>query len=124
MRIDLADTIDCRCLAARRVARTITRHFEAELRRHGLKATQFSILASLALGGPKPMSELAEFLGLERTTLTRGAALLRRNGWIDSERTLDRRERPIKITATGRKKLNAAYPSWKAAQESAATIAA
>ena len=124
MRIDLADTIDCRCLAARRVARTITRHYEAELRRHGLKATQFSILASLALGGPKPMSELAEFLGLERTTLTRGAALLRRNGWIGSDRTHDRRERPIKITATGRRKLEAAYPSWKAAQESAATIAA
>jgi DNA-binding MarR family transcriptional regulator len=116
--MDLADTIDCRCLAARRTARTITRHFEAELRQHGLKATQFSILASLALGGPKPMNELAEFLGLERTTLTRGAALLRRNGWIGSEITRDRRERPIKITASGRKKLEAAYPSWKAAQES------
>lgn len=118
MRIDLADCIDCRCLAARRTARTITRHFEAALRRHGLKATQFSILASLALSGPKPMSELAEFLGLERTTLTRGAALLRRNGWIGSERTGDRRERPIKITAAGRRKLELAYPSWKAAQDS------
>lgn len=124
MTVDLAACVDCRCLAARRTARAVTRHFEAELRRHGLKATQFSILASLALSGPKPMRELADFLGLERTTLTRGAALLRRNGWIGSERTGDRRERPIRITAAGRKKLEAAYPSWKAAQDSVAAIAA
>ena len=83
MIVDLSLCVDCRCLAARRNARAITRHFEAKLRRHGLKATQFSLLASLALTGPKPMRDLAELLGLERTTLTRNAALLDRNGWID-----------------------------------------
>ncbi len=123
MSADLASCIDCRCLAARRTARAITRHFEAELRRHGLKATQFSILAALALSGPKPTNQLAEFLGLERTTLTRSAALLQRNGWIGTERTQDRREKPLKITATGRRKLTSSYPSWKTAQDSAASMA-
>jgi DNA-binding MarR family transcriptional regulator len=118
MTVDLLDCADCRCLAARRRAREITRHFEARLRRHGLRATQFSILASLALAGPTPMGELADLLGLERTTLTRGAARLEQSGWIGFERSGDRRERPLRLTASGRRKLESAYPAWKAAQDS------
>src|SRR5438270_125986 len=49
MAVDLSLCTRCRCLAARRNARAITRHFEAELRPHGLRATQFSILPALAL---------------------------------------------------------------------------
>ena len=120
MSLDLSECAGCLCLAARRNARAITRHFEARLRRHGLRATQFSILASLALSGPRPMGELAEFLGLERTTLTRSASLLERNGWIRADRSEDRRERPVRLTPSGRRKLEAAYPSWKAAQDSMA----
>jgi DNA-binding MarR family transcriptional regulator len=122
MDVDLLRCADCRCLAARKHARALTRHFEARLRRHGLKATQFSILASLALTGPTPMGELAELLGLERTTLTRGAALLEEKGWIGAERSDDRRARPLRLTASGRRKLESAYPAWKAAQDSVAAI--
>jgi DNA-binding MarR family transcriptional regulator len=117
---DLALCRQCHCLAARRAARAITRHYEAGLRRHGLRATQFSILAALALGGPKPLGRLAEILGLERTTLTRGAALMERAGWVRTEPSADGRRRPLRLTALGRRKLESAYPAWKAAQESAA----
>ena len=82
MSVDLSLCTQCHCLAARRRARAVTRHFEAALRRHGLRATQFSILAALALGGPMKMGALARRLGLERTTLTRSAALLERDGWV------------------------------------------
>ena len=115
--IDLAATRNCWCLAARRTARTITRMYEEKLRPNGLRATQFSILASLSLKGPTPISELAEVLGLERTTLTRSAALLKRNGWVRSLRGGDGREHPLEVTAEGRSKLEAALPAWKAAQE-------
>jgi len=82
MSVDLSLCTQCHCLAARRRARAVTRHFEAALRRHGLRATQFSILAALALGGAMKMGALARRLGLERTTLTRSAALLERDGWV------------------------------------------
>src|SRR6185312_12178255 len=120
MSTDISLCVQCHCLAARRNARAITRHFEAALRRHGLRATQFSILAALALARPMPMGELAELLGLERTTLTRSATLLERNGWVRTDRSADGRERPLRLTATGRRKLESAYPSWKAAQDSVA----
>jgi DNA-binding MarR family transcriptional regulator len=121
MGMDLSLCTHCRCLAARRDARAITRHFEARLRRHGLRATQFSVLAALALAGPMPMGELAKLLGLERTTLTRSATLLEGEGWIRSDRSGDGRERPLRLTASGRRKLESAYPSWKAAQDSVAS---
>lgn len=120
MGLDLSLCKQCHCLAARRHARAVTRHFEAELRRHGLRATQFSILAALALAGPMTMGKLAGLLGLERTTLTRSAAHLERDGWLRTGRSEDGRERPLRLTASGRRKLELAYPSWKAAQESAA----
>jgi DNA-binding MarR family transcriptional regulator len=115
--IDLALCMRCHCLAARRKARELTRVYEAKLRPHGLKATQFSILVALAAVGPKPIGMLAVGLGLERTTLTRGADLLVRDGLIAETRSEDSRERQIKLTARGRRKLEAAYPAWKAAQE-------
>jgi DNA-binding MarR family transcriptional regulator len=120
--MDLSLCKQCHCLAARRRARAVTRHFEAKLRPHGLRATQFSILAALALAGPTPMGELARLLGLERTTLTRGALLLERDGWVSNDSSPDGRERPLRLTASGRRKLESAYPAWKVAQDSIATI--
>lgn len=115
--IDLSECRGCHCLAARRRARAITRLYEERLRPHGLRATQFSILAALALKGPTPVGELAEVLGLERTSLTRSAALLERYDWIGSGPSPDARARPLRLTPKGREKLEAAFPAWKEAQE-------
>lgn len=114
---DLSATKACHCLAARRRARSITRLYEQYLRPHGLRATQFSILAALALKGPTPTGELAELLGLERTTLTRSAALLVRNGWVEAAPSEDARERRLQLTPSGRRKLEEAFPAWKEAQD-------
>jgi DNA-binding MarR family transcriptional regulator len=115
--MDLSACKACYCLAARRAARAITRLYEKKLRPHGLRATQFSILAALALKGPTPVSELAELLGLERTTLTRSAALLERNGWIATAPSEDARKHPLRLTEAGRRKLEGAFPAWKEVQE-------
>jgi DNA-binding MarR family transcriptional regulator len=116
-RIDLAACRACHCLAARRYARAITRLYEAKLRPHRLRATQFSVLAALALKGPTPVTELADTLGLERTSLTRIGALLERHGWVSTARSADARQRPVRLTGAGRRKLEGAFPAWKAAQD-------
>lgn len=116
-RPDLSATRSCYCLSARRYARAITRFYESKLRPHGLRATQFSILAALTLRGPSRVGELADLLGLERTTLSRSAARLERNGWLAVGRPEDARERLFAITAAGRAKLEQAYPSWQEAQQ-------
>jgi len=115
--IDLSACRACHCLAARRHAREITRLYEEKLRPHGLRATQFSILAALALKGPTPVRELAGILGLERTTLTRIGAVLERNGWVSAAQSEDARKRLLRLTAAGRRKLAGAFPAWKEAQD-------
>lgn len=115
--IDLSPCRACHCLAARQQSRAITRLFEEKLRPYGLRATQFSVLAALALKGPTPVKELADTLGLERTTLTRIGALLERNGWVSTAQSEDARERPFRLTGAGRRKLEGAFPAWKEAQD-------
>lgn len=115
--MDLSATRDCHCLAARRRAREITRLYEEKLRPHGLRATQFSILAALALKGPTPLGELADLLGLERTSLTRSANRLEDEGWVAEAESEDARVRKLKLTTTGREKVESAYPAWKEAQD-------
>jgi DNA-binding MarR family transcriptional regulator len=115
--VDISACRACHCLAARRAARAITRLYEQKLRPHGLRATQFSILAALALKGPTLVSKLAELLGLERTTLTRSAALLEGYGWITIGPSEDARKHHLRLTRAGRRKLEGAFPAWKEAQE-------
>ncbi len=116
-RVTLSACRGCLCLAARRYARAITRLFEEKLRPHGLRATQFSVLAALALKGPTPVTDLADALGLERTTLTRIGTVLERHGWVSTARSKDARERPFRLTGAGRRKLDGAFPAWKEAQD-------
>lgn len=115
--VDLTPTRNCHCLAARREARELTRFYEEKLRPHGLRATQFSILAALAQKGPTLITELADFLGLERTGLTRSASVMEREGWIEDAPSDDGRERPLRVTGEGRAKVEAAFPAWREAQE-------
>lgn len=115
--VELTETRGCHCLAARQKAREITRLYEENLRPHGLRATQFSILAALAQTGSKPISELADLLGLERTSLTRSASVLERDGWLESLEWEDARLRPLRLTERGRRKLEEALPAWKEAQD-------
>ncbi|UHQ98834.1 MarR family transcriptional regulator (plasmid) [Natrinema zhouii] len=115
--MDLSATKNCHCLAARRRAREVTRLYDEKLRTHGLQSTQFSVLAALALKGPTPLGELANLLGLERTTLTRSANRLEDEGWVTDAEADDARKRCLKLTPDGRKKIESAYPAWKEAQD-------
>ena len=110
--VDISDTRGCHCLAARRRARAITRLYEEQLRPFGLKATQFSVLAALAQVKSNTVGALAEFLGVERTTLTRSTQLLEGHGWISSAKTDDGRERLLRLTPSGRERLQLALPAW------------
>jgi len=114
----LEQTRQCHCLAARRRAREVTRRYEAALRPHGLRATQFSVLAALAQMGPVPVSKLAGLLGLERTTLTRVAGVMERDGWLSGAPGSDGRVRVLGITTLGRQVLATALPAWKQVQDS------
>jgi DNA-binding MarR family transcriptional regulator len=122
--IDFAACRACACTAIRRASRTITHHYDEALRDSGLRTTQFTLLATLVQTGPMPMTPLAAFLSLERTTLTRNLKSLLRDGLVESRAQEDGRVRKIAITAKGEAKARGAFPLWKKAQESAGGVAA
>jgi DNA-binding MarR family transcriptional regulator len=71
----------------------------------------------MALNRPKPpaIAPLAEFLAMDRTTLTAALKPLERRGLITvSVDPDDRRGRLLRLTARGRSLLAKALPIWKA----------
>lgn len=106
----------CTCFQVRRAARVITNRYDAALAGLGLRITQFSILAHLVLR-PYPLSDLAETLLMDRTTLTRTLRPMQEAGWLsvmpDPD---DRRVRQAMITASGQALYEQAVPAWKAIQ--------
>jgi DNA-binding MarR family transcriptional regulator len=115
---DISECANCLCLASRQAARAITRTYDRRLRPHGIRVTQFTILAMLMLRGPTALGELAKGLGLERTTLTRNLALLDAKGWVVVRPgDTDSRARIITATETGRSLVNEAYPDWRKVQQ-------
>ncbi len=110
--LEVRDT--CLCLAAQRAARTLARRFDDAFRPLGLTNGQFSLL--MALNRPKPPSiaPLAEFLAMDRTTLTAALKPLERRGLIritvDPD---DGRGRLLSLAGQGRKLLAKAVPIWR-----------
>ena len=113
---------NCSCSALRRASRAVTQHYEACFRGTGLRATQFTLLASLAQTGPLPISLLASSLGLERTSLTRNLRPLERKGFVETVTDDDRRIRRIKITKRGEVAALEALGAWKRAQSSVGEV--
>ena len=112
----------CYCFGLRRAARAITQHYDRHLRQAGLRATQFTLLATLAQTGPMPLNRLARRLGLERTTLTRNLRPLEAKGWLTVNVEEDRRVHRVAITPAGEKAAKDALPLWRKAQSSAPTL--
>ena len=117
--VDFITTRQCVCTAARRRSRELTRAFEKAMRGAGLRGTQFTLLATLVQTGSLPTTRLADFLGLERTTLTRNLGRLIRDGYVRIDEGEDRRVRKVAITPAGEEAARRAYPFWKKAQDAA-----
>jgi DNA-binding MarR family transcriptional regulator len=115
---DISACADCLCMVSRQAARAITSAYDRKLRPHGIRVTQFTILAMLMLRGPTALGELAKGLGLERTTLTRNLALLDAKAWVTIRPgDTDSRARIITVTKAGRALVHKAYPDWRKVQE-------
>ena len=115
-RRDVADAATCTCANLRKAARVVTQRYDAALQPSGLKATQFALLATLAKRGDLPLTQLAEALVMDRTTLTRNLKPLVENKFIRIDNEQDQRIRRIKLTAKGSRAFKNALPHWTAVQ--------
>jgi len=114
---DFATPANCACFSVRRAARALTQRYEAALKPVGLTSSQFTLLAKLKGLGHVTQSTLADAVGADRTTLTRGLQRLERDGLVAVEEGGDdRRERIVALTPAGARKFATALPLWRIAQ--------
>jgi DNA-binding MarR family transcriptional regulator len=82
----------------------------------GLSVSQFSILRLLKEHGRLKITELAEIMIMERTSLVRALKPLQASGWIVNERSGDGRAFDVMLSPSGMEKVAEAIPYWTEAQ--------
>lgn len=113
-----------RCAGVRTLssARAVTRHYDAALRPADLTITQFTLLIVIGALRPSSISEIGNWLSIERTSVTRNLKPLERRGFIERKPEGAQRMRPVALTMAGQQKLKESYPYWQAAQTEIETM--
>ena len=114
--LDMSTAENCVCFNLRWVTRAVTQFYDAEMRRHGIRPTQESILASLQTKNSWNMAELSDWLGMDRTTLVRNLRPLQRDGFVKAVGGGRGNRVELTITTKGRKQIEKLTPTWKSAQ--------
>jgi len=105
----------CTCFQLRRAARRVSQVYDRHLAAAELSLNAYSILRRSSQ--PRPLGELADALGMDRTTLTRNLKPLLDAGLLSSAPGEDSRQRRLHITAAGKRRLQQALPLWQDAQQ-------
>ena len=113
--------IECTCFRVRGAARRISQIYSRHLAPTGLKISQFSLLGFVTGRGPVGISQLAELLATDRTTVTRNLRPLLALGVIEQTEASDRRRHELVATAAGRALFKRALPLWAAAEQEVRT---
>ena len=117
--LDLSAAENCVCFNLRWVTRAVTQFYDAEMRRHGIRPTQGTILTSLNAKESWNMAELSDWLGMERTTLVRNLRPLQRDGLVQAVGGGRGNRVELAITSKGRKQIEKLAPAWRSAQSAA-----
>ncbi len=111
-------TFGCTCFRLRRASRRVTQYYDRFLEQAGIKVTQYGLLAGVRAYVSISITELAEAMGMDRTTLTRNLKPLLDQGLVQVREGADRRTRAVEVTAKGEALFREALPRWKEAQAS------
>ncbi|MED5389795.1 MAG: MarR family winged helix-turn-helix transcriptional regulator [Pseudomonadota bacterium] len=109
--------LHCAALHSRVFARLVTRLFNQRMAGSGLRITQFSVLNAIKARPPESIHQLAELLGMERTSLQRTVDKLIEQGLVVSEPSGHRRSLGLGLTKAGEVRYREALPGWLDAQQ-------
>jgi DNA-binding MarR family transcriptional regulator len=108
---------ECIGFRVRMLNRMITAIYDDALASVGLKASQFNLLVATANREETRPAELAKYLEMDESTLSRNVERMCNKGWLRLEPGEDRRSHVIKVTDKGRAMIRKAYPAWQQAQD-------
>lgn len=106
----------CTCAELRKASRAVTLLYDNAFKSSGLLSTQLSVLRVISKSDSLKVSQLAEELGMDRTTLTRNLSVLERQGFIKISTGKDQRTRIVTITPSGSNSIAKTIPLWNEVQ--------
>jgi DNA-binding MarR family transcriptional regulator len=106
----------CTCGELRKAARAITLLYDNAFKSSGLLSTQFNVLQAIYNIDSIRISDLANKLGMDRTTLTRNLSVLERQGFIKISQGKDHRARIVTTTQKGRNSVTKTISLWNEVQ--------
>jgi DNA-binding MarR family transcriptional regulator len=105
----------CLCFQTQRAARRLARRFDVAFSHLGITNQQFSLMMMLNNAGGPNIGRVADFLAMDRTTLTAALKALQGPGLVAVARDPDDlRVKRVSLTAAGGKLLQSAIPIWRA----------
>ena len=115
--LDLKAARACAAFSLKSAARAVSQAYDEALQPAGLRSTQFALLVAVAANQPAAVGEIATVMFMDQTTTTRSLRLLARAGLVEIPARGPKREKRVRLTAEGERKLRRAVPVWRAAQE-------
>jgi DNA-binding MarR family transcriptional regulator len=109
-------TDTCTCGELRKAARAVTLLYDDAIKSSGLLSTQFGVLQVIYDIDSIRISDLADKLRMDRTTLTRNLSVLEREGFIKISQGKDHRTRIVAATQKGRSAVAKDTPLWNKVQ--------
>lgn len=107
----------CYCLMLRRAASSVTDMYDKALAEYGITLNQFSIIINLNNMSMATTTELAQQIGLERSTLVRNLKAIMAMGYIENVSGENERNNHLKVTSSGRHLLKLTIPVWQSVQD-------
>lgn len=103
----------CYCTNIRRSSNAISAFYDNALKETGLTAAQYYLLINLSRLGSVNITQWAEQVGLERSTMVRNIRPLQAHGLIQQEAG---HGKVFVVSAKGKNVLEQAIPKWETAQ--------
>jgi DNA-binding MarR family transcriptional regulator len=117
--ISSAERISRECLGMplRMLHRAVSAVYDDALGGHGLGIAQLNLLVAVErLGDRATPSLVSRVLMLEKSSVSREVDRLVERGWMTRSTGADGRSQRLALSVQGRRLLDAALPSWQAAQ--------
>ncbi len=106
----------CASINLRRFSRLVTNEYNEALRPTGLRTTQLAVLVAIGAGEKQSLTDIANALSMDISTLTRSIAILEDKGLATCQAAGGRKKRVL-LTSAGYHMILDAYEYWKTAQE-------
>ena len=107
---------ECLCTRLRRASRGVSKLYDDALSGVGLNVAQYSLLRHLQRLDQPSITDLAEAMGLERSTLGRNLRVLEGRNLVMLQDGADQRNRLVAMTEAGEQLLGEALDAWQGVQ--------